>query len=93
MSWLLLDVLAMLTLAPRSPGRSSTSPEVALEVIVITAGCPAAAGLVTVAAVVAVRLRRRHLPARPQPASSCNSSLKLEPRGFYGAIYSTFYCS
>ncbi len=39
--------------------------EVALTIIIITAGCLAAAGLVAVAAVVAVRLRRRQLAARP----------------------------
>jgi hypothetical protein len=54
----------MLTLASRLPGPVIHAAEVALEVIVITAGCLASAGLVTVAAVVAVRLRRRQLAAR-----------------------------
>jgi hypothetical protein len=39
--------------------------EIALQILVITAGCLAAAALVTVATVIAVRLRRRQLAARP----------------------------
>lgn len=39
--------------------------EVALDVLVITAGCLAAAGLMSVAAVLALRFRRRQLAARP----------------------------
>lgn len=55
----------VLVLAAAVAGPVIHAAEIALEVLVITAGCLAAAGLVTIAAVLAVRLRRRQLAARP----------------------------
>ena len=59
----LLVALAVIAAAVARPVIHAA--EIALEVIVITAGCLASGGLVTVAASIAVRLRRRQLAARP----------------------------
>ncbi len=60
-----LGVLVLVLIAAAVARPVIHAAEIALQILVITAGCLAAAALVATAAVVAVRLRRRQLAARP----------------------------